>query len=60
MEAFLDFFEAMPSWLKLLWIVTCLSANLLVEGLRPLFHGGFRTRPHMRTNLVFLLSLKHI
>lgn len=56
MEAFLDFFEAMPSWQKLLWIVTCLSANLLVEGLRPLFQGGFRTRPHMRTNLVFLGS----
>ena len=54
MEAFLDFFEAMPSWQKLVWIVACMSINLVVEGVRPLFQGGFRSWKHTRTNLTFL------
>ena len=40
MEAFLDFFEAMPTWQKLVWIVACMSVNLLVEGVRPMFQAA--------------------
>ena len=60
MEAFLDFFEAMPSWQKLVWIVACMSVNLLVEGVRPMFQGGYRSWKHTRTNLLqgFHLSLQ--
>ena len=56
MEAFLDFFEAMPSWQKLVWIVACMSVNLLVEGVRPMFQGGYRSWKHTRTNLTFLAT----
>ena len=56
MEAFLDFFEAMPSWQKLVWIVACMSFNLVVESLRPMFQGDFRSWKHTRTNLTFLAT----
>jgi sterol desaturase/sphingolipid hydroxylase (fatty acid hydroxylase superfamily) len=56
MEAFLDFFEAMPSWQKLVWIVACMSLNLVIEGIRPMFQGGFRSWKHTRTNLTFLAT----
>ncbi|MEC8368902.1 MAG: sterol desaturase, partial [Bacteroidota bacterium] len=56
MEAFLSFFEAMPLWQKLVWIVACMSINLVVEGVRPLFQGGFRSWKHTRTNLTFLAT----
>ena len=56
MEEFLSFFEAMPAWQKLGWIVVCMSANLIVESVRPLFRGGFRSWKHTRTNLTFLAT----
>ncbi len=56
LEEFLSFFEAMPAWQKLGWIVVCMSANLIVESLRPLFRGGFRSWKHTRTNLTFLAT----
>ena len=46
----------MPAWQKLGWIVVCMSANLIVESLRPLFRGGFRSWKHTRTNLTFLTT----
>jgi sterol desaturase/sphingolipid hydroxylase (fatty acid hydroxylase superfamily) len=54
MDSFLTFFESMPSWQKLLWIIGCMSFHLLLEGVRPFFTGGYRTWRHTRTNLVFL------
>jgi len=56
MEWFLGFFEDMPAWQKLGWIVICMSLNLLVEGIRPLFSGGYRTWRHTRVNLTFLAT----
>ena len=56
LEQFLSMFEAMPAWQKLGWIVLCMSANLIVESLRPLFSGGFRSWAHTRTNLTFLAT----
>ena len=56
LEQFLSMFEAMPAWQKLGWIVLCMSANLIVESVRPLFSGGFRSWAHTRTNLTFLAT----
>ena len=56
LEGFLSVFEAMPAWQKLGWIVLCMSANLIVESVRPLFSGGFRSWAHTRTNLTFLAT----
>ena len=54
MDQFLTFFEDMPSWQKLGWIVVCMSLNFIIEGVRPMFTGGYRSWRHTRTNLVFL------
>lgn len=56
MDSFLSFFEDMPSWQKLGWIVICMSFHFFIEGVRPMFTGGFRSWKHTRTNLVFLLT----
>lgn len=57
MEQFISFFTDMPDYYKLIWIVCCLSIALIVESITPLFRGGFRSRKHMTTNLVFLSSV---
>ena len=54
MEAFLDFFEHMPSWQKLLWIVICLSFNWIIEAVRPLFGFDYKKLKHIGVNVVFL------
>ncbi len=54
MEAFLHFFETMPSWQKLLWIVTCLSFNWIFEAVIPLFKFQYEKLKHIGVNLVFL------
>jgi len=56
LEQFLSMFEAMPVWQKLGWVVLCMSANLIVESVRPLFSGGYRSWKHTQTNLVFLAT----
>jgi len=56
METFLMAFEDMPAWQKFGWIVLCMSFNLMVEGIRPLFIGGFRSWKHTRVNLTFLAT----
>lgn len=56
METFLAFFEDMPAWQKLGWIVACMSVNLVVESIRPLFTGDYRTWRHTRVNLTFLAT----
>ena len=54
MEAFLEFFEQMPSWQKLLWIVICLSFNWIIEAIRPLFGFDYKKLKHIGVNVVFL------
>lgn len=56
MEAFLDFFEQMPSWQKLLWIIVCLSFNWIGEAIKPLFNFNYKKIKHIGTNMVFLVS----
>ena len=54
MEEVNVYFESMPTYFKLIWIILCLSSALIVESITPLFKGGYRSRQHMVTNLSFL------
>lgn len=54
MEAFLNFFETMPSWQKLLWIFICISLNWIVEVVTPLVKFNYKKWKHAGVNLVFL------
>ncbi len=54
MEAFLSFFEQMPSWQKLVWIFICLSFNWIGEFLKPLFSFDYKKIRHVSVNLFFL------
>ena len=54
MEAFLNFFETMPAWQKLVWIFACLSFNWIIEGAAPLFSFNYKKWKHAGVNLVFL------
>ncbi len=54
MEAFLNFFETMPTWQKLAWIFICLSFNWILEGGFPLFSLNYKKWRHAGVNLVFL------
>ena len=54
MEAFLYFFETMPSWQKLVWIIAVLLLSWILEGSFPLFRFGYKKWKHAKVNLVFL------
>lgn len=54
MEDFLRFFEQMPTWQRLLWVVICLSASWLLEGNFPLVRHQYNKWRHDGINLVFL------
>jgi len=56
MEAFLNFFETMPSWQKMVWILICLTFSFGLEGIMPLFKLNYRKWKHAGTNLVFLAT----
>ena len=56
MEAFLEFFETMPSWQKLLWVLICLSFNWIFEAIRPLFGGDYKKWQHVGVNMIFFAS----
>jgi len=56
MEEFLNFFEQMPSWQKLLWVFTCLSFNWIVEAISPLFRFQYKKIKHIGVNMFFLAS----
>ena len=54
MEEFLHFFETMPAWQKLVWIIICLAFTWSLEGLAPLVRFDYRKWRHARTNFIFL------
>jgi sterol desaturase/sphingolipid hydroxylase (fatty acid hydroxylase superfamily) len=54
MENFLNFFETMPSWQKLVWIFICISANWIVELIIPLVKFNYKKLKHAGVNMVFL------
>ena len=56
MNAFLDFFEHMPTWQKAGWVFVCLSAGWILEGARPLVRFGYDKWSHARVNIVLLAT----
>jgi len=56
LENVITFVEQMPSWQKLLWILTCLSFNWIGEAIKPLFNFQYQKLKHIGVNLVFLTS----
>ena len=55
MTEFLHFFEAMPAWQKLSWVVFCLILSWILEGNYPLVKFDYRKWKHARMNLILLL-----
>ena len=54
MEAFLVFFEDMPSWQKLVWVIVCLSFAWTLEAVLPLAKHDYKKIRHDSINLTFL------
>lgn len=54
MESFLQFFDAMPTWQRGVWILACLVACWILEGNFPLFAFNYRKWKHAGVNFVFL------
>lgn len=54
MESFLSFFEHMPAWQRLVWVVACLLLAWLLEADRPMFHLKYRKWRHASVNLILL------
>ncbi|NIM02083.1 MAG: hypothetical protein GTO30_07785, partial [Acidobacteria bacterium] len=60
LEAFVDFFERMPTWQRLVWVGVCMSAGWLAEAGRPLFRFGYRKWAHARVNLTLFATVAAI
>jgi sterol desaturase/sphingolipid hydroxylase (fatty acid hydroxylase superfamily) len=56
MEKFLGYFEAMPVWQRLLWVMFCLSVCWILEGAVPLFKFNYRKWKHAGVNFAFLTT----
>lgn len=56
MTEFLNFFEQMPTWQKLAWIVLCLTFTWSIEGFAPLVKFRYRKWKHAGINLIFLAT----
>lgn len=56
MESFLLFFEQMPSWQKLIWIIICLLFSWSLEGFFPLFDLQYKKWKHAGVNFIFLAT----
>lgn len=54
MDAFLNFFEVMPAWQKLAWVIACLGFCWLLEGAYPLVRFSYLKWNHAKVNLIFL------
>lgn len=55
MSSFLNFFEQMPTWHRLAWVVVCLVICWIAEGAYPLAKHNYSKWKHDGVNLVFLL-----
>ena len=56
MDSFLLFFEQMPSWQKLIWIIICLLFSWSLEGFFPLFNLQYKKWKHAGVNFIFLAT----
>ena len=54
MENFLAFFDHMPAWQRLAWVIICLAACWVLEGQYPLFRFSYRKWEHAKVNFIFL------
>jgi sterol desaturase/sphingolipid hydroxylase (fatty acid hydroxylase superfamily) len=54
MDSFLQFFEQMADWQKLVWVMGCLAFTWILEGSIPLARFDYRKWRHAGVNLVFL------
>ncbi|MEM7185131.1 MAG: sterol desaturase family protein [Bacteroidota bacterium] len=55
MDAFLNFFETMPIWMKAGWIFFTMGLFWILEGYYNLFKLRYKKWRHARTNLILLL-----
>jgi sterol desaturase/sphingolipid hydroxylase (fatty acid hydroxylase superfamily) len=56
MDAFLLFFEQMPTWQKLAWVMICLGLSWILEGSLPLVQLRYRKWRHAGANFAFLAT----
>ena len=56
MERLLLFFELMPPWQKVVWVMACLGLSWLLEGSFPLLRLGYRKWRHAAVNGAFLAT----
>ena len=54
MDSFFLFFEQMPTWQKLFWVMTCLGLSWILEANLPLVQLQYRKWHHAGANFVFL------
>jgi hypothetical protein len=55
-DAFLLFFEQMPTWQKVGWVMACLALSWVLEGSLPLVQLRYRKWRHAAANSAFLAS----
>jgi hypothetical protein len=57
MAEFLNFFETMPDWQMLVWVLVCLFFAMLLESLIPLFRFDYQKLRHDAFNVgLFVMS----
>ena len=56
MDEILTFFELMPTWQKLVWVMACLGLSWAFEGLFPLVRLSYRKWRHAGVNGAFLAT----
>ncbi|MBT8488571.1 MAG: sterol desaturase family protein [Gemmatimonadetes bacterium] len=56
MDGILLFFEQMPAWQKLAWVMACLAVSWALEGSFPLVQLGYRKWRHAGANFAFLAT----
>ena len=54
MDNFLEFFELMPIWQKLVWILIVLNVSWIIEALDPLIRFDYKKWKHAGVNFTFL------
>ena len=60
LEAFIEFFERMPTWQRLIWVAVCMSAGWIAETGRPLFRFDYRKWVHAGVNLTLFVTVAAI
>jgi sterol desaturase/sphingolipid hydroxylase (fatty acid hydroxylase superfamily) len=55
-DAFLLFFEQMPTWQKVGWVMACLALSWVLEGSLPLVQLRYRKWRHAAANSAFLAT----